>query len=231
MISHSSAAHERYLFKPFPGSSHSWALGLLSSETSASAILDIGAGNGDIGRELKQKNFANIYAIEVDQKSKEHISSFYKEIASDMDTVSQRKFDIILLLDVLEHVNNPAKFLEVAVSMLNPGGKILISLPNVAHWSVRIPLLFGKFNYKERGILDKTHLTFFTRNTALKFLNSAKGISLLSTSASIEPLELILPQAVCNNALFGLLSKLRIKIANLLPGIFAYQNLFVLQKQ
>lgn len=226
-----TAAHEKYQYKPFTGSSHSWALEILFSEPSTSKILDIGAGSGAIGQELREKNFQDIYAIEVDPKSKEHISGYYREITSDLQSLSQKSFDVILLLDVLEHVSEPKNFLIETLALLKPGGKILVSLPNVAHWSVRIPLLFGSFNYKGRGILDKTHVTFFTRKSAKKFLLASKQLSIQSMDASIEPLELILPRFIYKNPAFEALSKLRIMLARLLPGFFAFQNLFLLKRQ
>src|SRR5262245_26048498 len=112
-----AAAHEKYQFKPFKGSSHFWALEILSNEPPVSAVLDIGAGGGAIGKELKERKFENLHAIEVDEKSKEHISQIYNSISDDLQSITFKNFDIILLLDVLEHVPNPKSFYKDALAL------------------------------------------------------------------------------------------------------------------
>jgi 2-polyprenyl-3-methyl-5-hydroxy-6-metoxy-1,4-benzoquinol methylase len=76
------------------------------------------------------------------------------------------KPDVILLLDVLEHLIDPRNVLEHMRSILAPGGTIIVSLPNVAHYSVLLPLLLrGRFDYKEAGIMDRTHLHFYYKGS------------------------------------------------------------------
>lgn len=225
-----TAAHEKYQYKPFTGSSHSWALEFLSKQNPNSFLLDIGAGGGAIGKELKDRKFENLYAVEVDPLSREHIRQNYKMVAEDISTYSDKKFDLVLLLDVLEHIVNPQIILREVFKILNSGGHVLISLPNVAHWSVRFPLLFGSFNYKERGILDRTHVNFYTRQSALKFLQSFSEIKVIQNVSTIEPVELLLSEKVYRNPVFEAASQARLKLANLLPGLMAFQNLFLLKK-
>ena len=82
--------------------------------------------------------------------------------------------DLILCLDVLEHLVRPDQVLAQLVAMLAPGGTAIISLPNVAHLSVSLPLFMrGEFEYRDAGILDRTHLRFFTRNSALAMIRSS----------------------------------------------------------
>jgi 2-polyprenyl-3-methyl-5-hydroxy-6-metoxy-1,4-benzoquinol methylase len=71
----------------------------------------------------------------------------------------------VVLADVLEHLPDPVRVLRSVHSLLNPGARIVVSVPNVAHVSVRAQLLFGRFRYSARGILDRTHLRFFTQRT------------------------------------------------------------------
>ena len=224
-------AHERYQFKPFIGSSHSWALEILTQINKQSAILDVGCGAGLIGKTLQENKFQNLYAVEPDKPSLEIVKKYYTEVAVDLDQLSHKNYDVLLLLDVLEHITAPADFLTKCIAYLKPGALLLVSLPNIAHWSVRFPLLFGHFNYTERGILDKTHLHFYTRRSAEKFLNSFNQLSIKKISSSIEPVEFVLPEAICGSRLFQSLAKLRLAAAHLFPGLLAYQNLFLLEKK
>jgi SAM-dependent methyltransferase len=76
------------------------------------------------------------------------------------------RYDTVLLLDVLEHLVDPWAVLGRCRRLLSEDGRALLSIPNVAHWSVRRDLLRGRWRYQESGLLDRTHLRFFTRATA-----------------------------------------------------------------
>jgi 2-polyprenyl-3-methyl-5-hydroxy-6-metoxy-1,4-benzoquinol methylase len=83
-------------------------------------------------------------------------------------------FDVILCLDVLEHLVDPWQVLARLTTHLKPGGRLIASIPNVRNWRALGPLLFaGRWEYTQTGILDKTHLRFFTRNSALALLQSS----------------------------------------------------------
>jgi 2-polyprenyl-3-methyl-5-hydroxy-6-metoxy-1,4-benzoquinol methylase len=85
-----------------------------------------------------------------------------------------RAYDLILLLDVLEHLSDPLDTLRQLCALLNPQGTVIVSLPNVAHLSVSVPLLLRrKFEYQDAGILDRTHMRFFTEDSAIELLNDA----------------------------------------------------------
>jgi len=75
-------------------------------------------------------------------------------------------FDVVVLADVLEHLRWPEQTLLRVRSFLNPGGYAVVSLPNIANWKTRIDLLLGRFEYREEGIMDRTHLRFFTKRSA-----------------------------------------------------------------
>jgi len=75
-------------------------------------------------------------------------------------------FDVVVLADVLEHLRWPEQTLMRIRSFLNPGGYIVVSVPNIANWKTRIGLLLGRFEYREEGIMDRTHLRFFTKRSA-----------------------------------------------------------------
>ena len=99
------------------------------------------------------------------------------------DAATLGTFDCVMFLDVLEHVANPHEVLVDAGRLLKPGGVVIVSVPNVAHWSIRLGLLFGNFDYTEAGIMDATHLRWFTRKTATNMLHSA-GFELRSYDVS-----------------------------------------------
>lgn len=84
------------------------------------------------------------------------------------------RFDLILALDVLEHLADPGRVTAELAKMLIPGGAVIVSVPNVAHYSVAAPLFFrGRFDYADRGILDRTHIRFFTADSAPQLLEDA----------------------------------------------------------
>jgi hypothetical protein len=124
-------------------------------------------------------------------------------------------------------MSDPFGFLKELRPLLAPRARVIISVPNVAHWSVRFGLLFGRFEYRSRGILDRTHLQFFSRRRFVEMLSSVDGSEIELTSASIEPIELMLPLWASNNPIFQGLARARSKFAHLLPGIMAYQHLGV----
>lgn len=222
--------HLRYVPKVFCGSSHWWALAKISNLDPATRVLDIGPGSGVVGRELRARGFSNLFAVEIDESTRAALGSVYSRIESNLKPFQNLTFGSILLLDVLEHMNDPFSFFSEVAGLLEPGGVMLISVPNIAHWSVRIPLFFGRFKYQERGILDKTHLQHFTRARAKELVAALPNITLAECGASIEPVELILPSWLWNNALFRALSLSRQSCARILPGLLAYQHLLMVRR-
>ena len=230
-MTNQKAPQDRYHFKPFYGSSHRWALDQIKDLSPDSRILDIGPGSGAIGAHLSSLGFKDLNAVEIDPRAREHLSTLksYAQIESEITTYSGKKFDLILLLDVLEHMPEPEEFLQVACTYLAPQGTLLISVPNIAHWTVRLMLLFGYFNYQERGILDRTHLQFFTKKRVDECLAKI-SLKVVEQSVTIDPVEFVLPEYIWNNDIFRFLSKVRLVVAQTFPGLFAYQHLVRLKK-
>jgi hypothetical protein len=81
--------------------------------------------------------------------------------------------DLLLFLDVLEHLEQPQAVLTRLASALAPGGAVIVSLPNVSHLSVSLPLLLGRVEYQDSGILDRTHRHFFVKTSVVSLLNGA----------------------------------------------------------
>jgi len=87
--------------------------------------------------------------------------------------LEEERFDVLLAMDVLEHLRDPAVCLRRAKRHLKPGGRAIVSVPNVAHGSVRLSLLEGRFDYQDLGLLDRTHLRFFTRSSVEELFRDA----------------------------------------------------------
>lgn len=228
-VSADSLPKERYLFKPFFGSSHNWALSHLAGLPNTLNVLDVGPGTGVFGIELKSRGFQGQCAIEIDRRMYPELQQTYSEVAPDLSELRNKGFDLVLLLDVLEHMSNPELFLQNLTQYLNPGATLLVSVPNIAHWSVRFSLLFGFFEPKERGILDRTHLQWFTTSRIRRMLAGIPGMRIEEQSATIEPLEFILPKSITQNGVFQGLSKMRLALSKTLPGMFAYQHVVKLR--
>ena len=129
-------------------------------------VLDIGCGTGSLTIAATKGLGADILGIEPDPQRAELARSRGLDVVCgnvDRDLLRERgPFDVIILADVLEHLAEPSQLLEELAHVLTPGGKILASIPNVAHWTVRLRLLVGKFDYQGVGIMDATHLRWFT---------------------------------------------------------------------
>ncbi len=148
-------------------------------------VLDVGCGIGLNGAAAKRTG-ARVTGIEIVPASIERARKVLDEVlvadiereASLRDALGQRRFDLLLLADVLEHTTEPRAVLERLVPYLEDDGHVLISLPNVAAWPVRLGLLAGRFEYTRSGILDDTHLRFFTRESAVAMIEAA-GLEVL----------------------------------------------------
>ena len=209
-----------YPFKPFPGSSHLWALEQAQSLPGPLRVLDVGAGEGHVLRAVLAASGGEGCAVEPTHDGAPANGVTWRK---DLEEV-EGSYDLALALDVLEHVTDPAEFLSRIVARLRPGGTALVSVPNVAHWSMRAQLLAGRFEYAERGILDRTHHRFFTRASLLELIRGA-GLSVESTSASVVPLELLLPEAVHDNPLWAVSRAVRRTLAGSWPTLLGFQLL------
>jgi 2-polyprenyl-3-methyl-5-hydroxy-6-metoxy-1,4-benzoquinol methylase len=146
----------------------SHALAILSVPA-GSAVLDIGAADGSVARLLADRG-CRVWAIEVDERAaREAATACELVVTGDVErldlaeALDGARFDVVLLLDVLEHLRDPGSVLKRAAQLLSPGGQIIASIPNVTHGAVRLSLLRGTFTYSDSGLLDRTHLRFFDR--------------------------------------------------------------------
>ena len=140
-------------------------------------------------------------------------------------SLQRRKFDCVLLLDILEHLRSPESILRNCHALLESEGQIIVSVPNVANIYVRLMLLIGRFNYTERGILDRTHVHFYTRRTA-KNLLAENGYEVVKEQMTAMPLELVLGLSPENPFMRAINLTMR-GLAAVLPGLFGYQIMYV----
>ncbi|MEZ5534904.1 MAG: class I SAM-dependent methyltransferase [Thiolinea sp.] len=132
-------------------------------------VLELGCSTGVMSQMMKQNCQAHIFGVEKDPQAawqaQRHCDYVFTEDLDEetsLDAFQFEKFDVITLVDVLEHLRHPEALLERLKPLMMEESTILLSVPNVAHASVRLELLTGDFRYEEAGILDSTHLKFFT---------------------------------------------------------------------
>ena len=139
-------------------------------------VLELGPATGRVTRILHELG-CRVVAIEIDHSVAEKVRPYCSELIlgnleqlSLSERLGERRFDVILAGDVLEHLTDPAKLLRELKGYLSESGYLVVSIPNIAHGSIRLLLLQGKFPYTDIGILDRTHLRFFTLDTILQML-------------------------------------------------------------
>jgi len=125
--------------------------------------------------------------------------------------VLDRDYDLLLFGDTLEHLPDPAAVLRRLRDHVRPGGHLVLSIPNIANWTIRLQLLFGRFRYTDRGILDRTHLRFYTVDTLPEMLESA-GFRVTRLQAAVPVPGVTSPR----------LARITHKIGNVFPGFFGY---------
>ncbi len=195
-------------------------------------VLDVGAGEGALAVELQGRG-CKVVCLEVDEVRAAKARQKGLEVvlrsieAAPIEDLGQ--FDVVVCADVLEHLLDPRAALLKVKAALAPRGKVLASIPNVAFYGVRLRLLAGRFDYTDTGILDRTHLRFFTRVTARRLLEDA-GFKVTYEAITIAPPSSAVPGIVSRWE--RLLERRRAGLAvhkalSVAPGFFASQ--FVLE--
>lgn len=186
--------------------------------------MDVGAAAGMLGKKCAALRF-ELDGIEPVPSWAEIATEYYERVIcakiEDVPNSFIENHDVVVCADILEHLPDPDVQLSRLIKLQKPEAEYLISVPNIANIWVRINLLFGKFDYTEKGILDRTHLRFFTRKSFLSFLNDA-GLRVDEIKYSPIPLDLVnsyFDRSALGRFLFGLLNWL----AQVLPTLLAYQ--------
>lgn len=177
-----------------PNDAHGISLQLVGKNKK---VLELGAASGHVTQALKALN-NTVTAVERDGRFKDRLVELADEVViTDLDWLDLReklagqKFDVVLAGDVLEHCSRPELVLLQLHELLKNNGYVVISLPNIAHGDVRLSLLTGSFDYRDTGLLDRTHLRFFTRSSIETFLtnNHFNVDEIFASTASIGTTE------------------------------------------
>ena len=158
------------------------------------SVLDVGCATGYLARALRERGCA-VSGIEYDAEAAEqarpHLDHLVVGDLNVLDLAAEfggRTFDVVVLGDILEHLVDPTEVLARLVGLLAPGGSVVISIPNVAHGSLRLALLQGSWDYRELGLMDRTHLRFFTRSTLLAMVRTAGLAAVDVRATTLDPL-------------------------------------------
>lgn len=145
----------------------------------APKVVDFGCGPGNLARFLAQRG-CSVVGVEINPEAAGLAREYCADVlVADLENTSPLKlfpterFDVVIFADILEHLRKPERLLSESARILRPGGFVIASIPNIAHGAIRLAMLQGQFNYQEIGILDETHLRFFTRETAEKLFEGA----------------------------------------------------------
>lgn len=212
-----------YRLKDDPYSSHSLILSWLGAGRGRRA-LDVGAADGFLAAELTARDW-KVTALERDPAQAALAAARCEQaIVVDLERETPTLtglYDAAIYGDVIEHLTDPLRVMRGLNRRLAPGAVVVVSVPNVAHLSVRLSLLLGRFDYRDRGILDRTHLSFFTRRTFLHFLGRA-GLTVRELMVTPAPLPLVVPERFHGRGLDAL-HRFSAGTARAWPGGLAYQ--------
>jgi 2-polyprenyl-3-methyl-5-hydroxy-6-metoxy-1,4-benzoquinol methylase len=182
----------------------------------ARRVLDVGCSTGYLAKRMQQQG-ATVIGLDMDERAAELARRFCEEVyVGDVETMElpfePGTFDAVVCGDLIEHLRDPRGFLTRVRPLLRPGGRLVLSTPNIANWAMRLSLLFGRFRYTEWGLLDRTHTHFFTRKTLRECLE-ATGYRLVAFDFTVPVPVLSSPRV---EAIAHGLGRLR-------PSLLAYQ--------
>ncbi|HEV7767588.1 MAG TPA: class I SAM-dependent methyltransferase [Thermoanaerobaculia bacterium] len=221
-----------YTFKDFEGSSHRILMELIERWASRrGTLLDLGAAGGELGDAVRN-HFDRTIGFEYNVDCVGTLGGHFDQVViTDLETVRTLppNTDVIVLADVLEHLRNPAAALQLVRRALRDDGRVFISVPNIANITVRLGLLVGVFEYRDRGILDHTHLRFYTKRTIRREVENA-GFRILDMGGSSVPIRLIvgrwMPEPILRVG-----ERLLTWLTRMWRGLFAYQIILVAEKK
>lgn len=204
-----------------PADAHSQLMRLIPPN---SRVLELGCATGYLSGHMVQKLGCTVTGLEADTQSARIAgtrATTALQVDLDQPDALQRAgahgpFDVVLAAAVLEHLRAPGVVLRAARALLAPGGQVIVSLPNIAHWRARLALLCGRFDYQEYGLMDRTHVHFYTLKTGRELLE-ASGFQVFDVR-------------IAGSAVQNVLSRLRgyaRQTPLILPGLLAYEMIFI----
>ena len=218
--------HLDQIFDParaHPDEAHSVLMRLIPP---GSRVLELGCASGYLSGYMEQALGCRVTGLEYDPDAvaiaQTRASEVYQADLDAPDALAPARasgpYDVLLAAAVLEHIKAPERVLQDAHALLKPGALVIVSLPNVAYWQIRLQLLLGRFDYVDYGVMDRTHCRLYTAKT---------GRALLEENGYPVDQFLISGSGLQNvaNALARRLG--RSLPAPLLPGLFAYELIYV----
>ena len=215
---------EPYAFKPSPDSSHGQILRMLEHRP-ALRILDVGCGPGWLADALTDAGHT-VTGVDLTETPgvSERMERFVRADLSDgLPDDLDDDYDVVLAADVIEHLADPSKLLRDIAQRATPNGSVIASVPNIGHWYPRARVTTGRFDYDQRGILDSTHLRFFTRRSFLRTMGDA-GLEPTATAHTGLPLD-ALGLSDSGRGVRAIRSIDR-SLVRFWPTLFAYQFVF-----
>lgn len=163
--------------RDLPNNSHAFALDLLGANK---RVLELGSAAGHFTRALVADN-CRVVAVELDPQAARSLEDVAERVVvgdlSDPEVIASaiddEGFDVVVAGDVLEHIPDPLSVLQACRPALKPGGFVVVSVPNIAHADIKLQLLAGNFSYQDKGLLDRSHVHFFTRSSVEEMLRDA----------------------------------------------------------
>ncbi|HEY5123538.1 MAG TPA: bifunctional glycosyltransferase/class I SAM-dependent methyltransferase [Ignavibacteria bacterium] len=219
-----------YPLKLYPHSSHYIALKELKSKNNLK-ILDIGCGEGFFASNISNSNLkTGVDFISENDNIRNNFNNYYQYNLNDGIPLELQghKFDFVLCLDILEHLTDYETILMQVKNILKDDGNLIISLPNIANIYIRLNLLFGRFPYSDRGILDRTHLHFFTLGSIKKLLRKY-DFELIKVRVSPIPVIEVLPVILKKN-IGKILNQFLFLFSFIFKRLFGYQFIITCKK-
>jgi len=205
-----------------PDDAHSILMRLIPR---GSRVLELGCASGYLSGYMERALACRVTGLEADPDAARIAAGRCSTVYTvDLDTPGALEvaragapYDVLLAAAVLEHLKYPGRVLRDAHTVLVPGARVIVSLPNVAHWSIRLRLMLGRFDYTDYGVMDRTHLHFYTLKTGRELL-TAHGYR-------VERLH------IAGSGLQNVFNSLARRLARplprpLLPGLLAYELIY-----
>jgi 2-polyprenyl-3-methyl-5-hydroxy-6-metoxy-1,4-benzoquinol methylase len=211
---------DEYAFKEGDGTSHAVMLEMLAGMGSAK-VLDIGCSGGLLAERVRAAghHVTGVDYLEIPGVRERTDSFFQADLSQGIPAEVGTGYDLVIAGDIIEHLPQPAQILREILRVLRPGGQVFLSVPNFGHWYPRVRTLFGLFGYDRRGILDNTHLRFFTRSSLRRLVRSC-GFDVLEERATGLPLGVV---SEADGRKLRMIRKADERLVRSRPTFFGYQ--------